>query len=87
MNERWPTRQRRKLRKLPVKMGLLLIFLTAFLNCSGCAFNKSVYVLDQAELQKVKAGDKIEAKFDGYVFSNRAIDRVMSVKVDDIKRD
>ena len=67
-------------------MVLLAICLTAFLNSSGCAI-KSVYVLDQAEIVKVKAGDKVDAKVDGYVFSNRAIDRVMNVKVDDIKRD
>lgn len=56
------------------------------LTSSGCKAT-SIYVLDQAELQKVSKGDKIEAKFDGYVMSNRAIDRVMNAKVDDIKRD
>ena len=64
-------------------VGLLLTFLTVLAGCK----TTSVYVLDQAELQKVKAGEKIEAKFDGYLFSNRAIDRVMQTKVDDIKRD
>jgi uncharacterized protein YjcR len=66
-----------------VLTALLLICWTGLTSCA----RTSVYVLDQAELQKVKAGEKIEAKFDGYVMSNRAIDRVMNAKVDDIKRD
>ena len=49
----------------------------------SCATKTSVYVLDQAEVVKVKAGDVVTAKFDGWVFSNRAVDRVMNTKVDD----
>lgn len=70
-----------------MQTALLVICLTASVNfVSGCARN-SVYVLDQAELVKVKAGDKVDAKFDGWLLSNRAVDRVMNAKVDDIKRD
>ena len=65
---------------------MLLISWTVLLNCSGCA-RTSVYVLDQQELVKVKSGDTITAKFDGYLMSNRAITRAMGARVDDIKRD
>lgn len=56
-------------------------------SISGCATKRGVYVLDREELVKVTAGDALTAKFDGYLLSNRAIDRVMNAKVDDIKRD
>ena len=49
----------------------------------SCATKSSVYVLDQAEVIKIKAGDQVTAKYDGWVFSNRAVDRVMNAKVDD----
>ena len=61
-------------------MGTLLICLTAL---AGCASTK-VYVLDQAEVVKVKAGDVLTAKFSGYFLSNRAIERVMNAKIDDL---
>lgn len=64
-------------------MALLLISSMALTSCK----TTSVYVLDQAELVKVKKGDKVEAKFDGWVLSNRAVNRVMNAKVDDINRD
>jgi hypothetical protein len=58
-------------------MALLLIFLTL---SAGCA-RTSVYVLDQAELVKVKAGDTVTAKYDGWVISQRAVDRVLDAKI------
>lgn len=59
------------------KMAILLIFLTLLAGCS----TTSVYVLDQAELIKVKSGDTITTKYDGWLLSNRAVDRVMNAKI------
>ena len=58
-------------------MALLLIFLTVLVGCSRI----SVYVLDQSELVKVKSGETITAKYDGWLLSQRAVDRVMNAKV------
>jgi hypothetical protein len=55
----------------------LLIFLTVLVGCSRI----SVYVLDQAELVKVKSGETITAKYDGWLLSQRAVDRVMNAKI------
>ena len=60
---------------------VLAICSMALVSCA----RTSVYVLDQAELIKVKAGDQVLAKFDGWVMSNRAVDRVMNAKVDEVK--
>jgi uncharacterized protein YjcR len=47
---------------------------------AGCA-KTSVYVLDQAELIRVKKDQSITAKFDGWLLSERAVDRVMNAKI------
>jgi uncharacterized protein YjcR len=47
---------------------------------AGCA-KTSVYVLDQAELIRVKQGQAITAKYDGWLLSDRAVDRVMNAKI------
>jgi hypothetical protein len=52
--------------------------LAAFL--SGCA-STSVYVLNQAELVRVKKDQIITAKYDGWLLSDRAVDRVMNAKI------
>jgi uncharacterized protein YjcR len=46
----------------------------------GCS-RISVYVLDQAELVRVKSNQTITAKFDGWLLSDRAVDRVMNTKI------
>jgi len=46
-------------------------------GCSGT----SVYVLHEKELIRVKAGETITVKFDGWVLSDRAVDRVMNTKI------
>lgn len=70
-------------KKLRVKTVLCLTYLTVSAALSGCS-TTSVYVLDQAELVKVKAGDTVTAKFDGFLFSNQAVRRVMDAKVDNV---
>lgn len=60
---------------------MLLIFSTGLISCSHL---KSVYVLDQAEVVKVKTGEQITAKFDGWMLSNRAVTRVMESKIIDV---
>ncbi len=63
------------------KTVLLLIFLIALAGLnSGCA-STSIYVLDQAELVKVKSGETITAKYDGWLLSQRAVDRVLNAKI------
>ena len=62
---------------LKKKMVILLIF---SILSGGCA-NTSVYVLDQAELVKVKSGETITAKYDGWLLSQRAVDRVLDAKI------
>ena len=46
----------------------------------GCA-STSVYVLDQAELIRVKKDQQVTAKYDGWLLSDRAVDRVMNAKI------
>ena len=63
------------------KMALRAIFLIALVALnSGCA-STSVYVLDQAELIKVKSGETVTAKYDGWLLSQRAVDRVLDAKI------
>jgi len=50
----------------------------------GCSTTKPVYVLDQEELIRVKAGETITVKFDGWVLSQRAVDRVLDAKIKDV---
>jgi len=57
-------------------MALLLIF---WMGLGGCS--TSVYVLNKTELVKVKAGQTIIADYDGWLLSQRAVDRVMSAKI------
>lgn len=59
------------------KMTVLLIFSMALAGCSST----SVYVLDQAELVRVKSGQSFTAKYDGWLLSERAVDRVMNAKI------
>lgn len=54
--------------------------LLAGLSISGCA-GTSVYVLDKEELVRVKANQTITVKFDGFVFSDRAVGRVLDAKI------
>ena len=61
-----------------------VLILSIGLSVSGCG-RVSMYVLDQKELVKVKAGDTVMVKFDGYLLSNRAIQRVMKTEIEDIK--
>ncbi len=66
---------------MPRKTIALLIFLTALVgSISGCA-STSVYVLDQAELVRVKKDQTVTAKYDGWLLSDRAVDRVMNAKI------
>ena len=50
------------------------------MGLAGCS-STSVYVLDQAELVRVKKDQAITAKYDGWLLSDRAVDRVMNAKI------
>jgi len=66
---------------MPKRTIALLIFLTALVALiSGCA-RTSVYILDQAELVRVKKDQTVTAKYDGWLLSDRAVDRVMNAKI------
>ena len=64
-----------------MKLKLLLISLIVLIILTGCG-RTSVYVLDQQELVKVKSGDVVTTKFDGWLLSQRAVERVMNAKVE-----
>jgi uncharacterized protein YcfL len=66
---------------MQIKLVALVIFSMALV---GCASSTSVYVLDQEELIAVKAGQTVTPKFDGWLLSNRAVNRVMNAKIKDI---
>ena len=60
---------------------ILALFLMALAGLiSGCV-RTSVYVLNQAELIRVKKDQTITAKYDGWLLSDRAVDRVMNAKI------
>jgi len=58
--------------------------LTVLITLTGCS-TTSVYVLDKKELVRVKSGETIEAKYDGWLLSDRAVDRVMNAKISKTK--
>ncbi len=60
-----------------IKIIALLIFLTLLAGCG----RTSVYVLNEAELVRVKKDQTITAKYDGWLLSERAVDRVMNAKI------
>ena len=64
-----------------VQTVALLICLTGLVGCAG---RTGVYVLQQTEVIKMIKGDTITAEYDGWFFSNRAVNRVMNAKIDDI---
>ena len=62
-----------------IRMMILVLFLTLLAGCSTI----SIYVLDKEELVRVKAGQTVNAKFDGWILSDRAVQRVMDARVKD----
>jgi len=62
---------------MPRKMTIAVLFLMLL---AGCA-RSSVYVLHQKELVRVKAGETVTAEFDGWLLSDRAVDRVMDAEI------
>ena len=56
---------------------VLLIFLTLLVGCAST----SVYVLNKEELIRVKKGQTVTVEYDGWMLSDRAVDRVMNAKV------
>jgi hypothetical protein len=46
----------------------------------GCA-RTSVFVLNKEELVRVKKGQNITVEYDGWVLSDRAVDRVLNAKI------
>ena len=58
--------------------------MTVLITLTGCS-TTSVYVLDKKELVRVKSGETIEAKYDGWLLSDRAVDRVMNAKISKTK--
>ena len=63
-----------------IKTIVLLIFWMASAGCSATG----VYVLEKEELIRVKKGDEVKAYFDGWLLSDRAVNRVMNAKIKDV---
>lgn len=57
-----------------------LLMLSAGL-ISGCASTSKAYILDQAELVRVKKGQNITAQYDGWLLSDKAVSRIMDTKI------
>jgi len=47
---------------------------------SGCS-TTSVYLLEEREIVRVKQDDMVNAKYNGWLLSDRAVDRVMNAKI------
>lgn len=60
-----------------IRMMILVSFLMLLVSCA----RTSVFVLDQAELIRVKKDQSIIVKYDGWLLSDRAVDRVMNAKI------
>ncbi len=62
------------------KQVTLLILLTLL---TGCASNTrtTTYVLDQKEIVRTKKGETITTEFDGFLLSDRAVDRILNAKI------
>lgn len=60
-----------------IKIATLVSF---WMLLGGCV-STSVYVLQKEELIKVKAGETITSKYDGWLLSERAVNRVMDAKI------
>ena len=66
-----------------MKLIRTMILASFLMGLAGCS-TTSVYVLDQAELIRVKKDQTVTAKFDGWVMSDRAVNRVMNAKIKDV---
>ena len=62
---------------MQTRLVILLIFLTLLVGCAST----SVYVLNKEELIRVKKGQTVTVEYDGWMLSDRAVDRVMNAKV------
>jgi hypothetical protein len=56
---------------------LLLILSTLFLSCA----NTTVYVLNKDEVVRVKKTQTITSNYDGWLLSDRAVNRVMNTRI------
>ena len=63
-----------------MKMMTQAVFLMLLVGLSACA-STNVYVLDQSELLRIKKGQQINATYDGWVLSDRAVQRVLDAKI------
>ena len=62
-------------------MRLIMTIAVLCLTLSAGCISSSVYVLDQAELIRVKKDQTITIKYDGFLFSDRAVTRVLDAKI------
>ena len=61
----------------------MIVLLISLMVLGGCT-STNVYVLDKEELLRVKAGKEVTPQFDGWLLSDRAVDRVMNAKIKDV---
>jgi len=62
------------------KMTLVLLLMVLGTLVSGCS-TTSVYLLEEREIVRVKQDDMVNAKYNGWLLSDRAVDRVMNAKI------
>ena len=62
------------------KMTLVLLLMVLVTLVSGCS-TTSVYLLEEREIVRVKQDDMVNAKYNGWLLSDRAVDRVMNAKI------
>ena len=55
--------------------------LASFLMLLGGCASTSVYVLNKEEVIRVKKEQVITTQYDGWLLSDRAVDRVMNAKI------
>ena len=68
---------------MPTRQIIQVIFWTLLVVLSGCG-TTSVYVLNEREVVRVKAGNTVTAEFNGWLLSDRAVNRVMNAKIKDV---
>ena len=61
----------------------MIVLLISLMVLGGCT-STNVYVLDKEELLRVKTGKEVTPQFDGWLLSDRAVDRVMNAKIKDV---
>lgn len=58
----------------------IIVLLILLMGLVGCSYTKA-YIINQSEIIRVKANQNITAEYDGWLLSDRAVDRIMDIKI------